>query len=418
MWVEGSLRAAGTAEVAQLGPATAFGSEGWRCLLPELGVELRTAPPDIALPLMPDLTDAGRARVLLEDAIRAGPSACADLRIAACRPRVMRYARGSRCTIRYELDDAGAARGRDWPGVVVAKTYRDNRGENTFRSMRALWSSELSRSSAVAIAEPLAYLPELRLLVQGPVAEDRTLKELICSSVRQRTPVARDEVDEYLGKVAVGLSALHGCGVAHGETITLEGEVAEIRVTIERLARRFPGLAGVGAPLLARVADLAEKHPAGPARPSHGTFRPAQVLLHRGSVGFIDFDDFCLAEPALDVARFRAGVRDCWMRTHVAGDGVIPSPEATAATIADLESVCERFLQHYEAAGRVSRERVMLWETLDLLTDVLHAWTRMSPARLLAGMLTLDDHLRRRGLIADLERSTDARSVTPRFRAA
>jgi len=418
VWLEGSFDPAGDPQVAQPGSAIAFGVEGWRCLLPEIGVELHTAPPDTRLPLMPQLTDARRARVLLEDAIRAGTPTRAGVRIAACRPRVMRYARGSRCTIRYELDHPGVASGPDWPDVVVAKTYRDGRGENTFHGMRALWSSELSRSSAVAIAEPLAYVPELRLLVQGPVAEDRTLKELICLSVRKGTPAERDEVDEYLAKAAVGLSALHGCGVGFGETVTLEGEVAEIHATIERIAGRFPGLSGVAAPLLARVADLAAQHPADPARPSHGTFRPAQVLLHRGRVGFIDFDDFCQAEPALDVARFRAGVRDCWMRTHVAADGTIPSPEATGAATTALEAACEWFLHHYEAAGHVSRERVMLWETVDLLTDVLHAWTRMSPGRLLAGMLALDDHLRRCGLIADLETLAVARDVGSRFRAA
>jgi Ser/Thr protein kinase RdoA (MazF antagonist) len=407
VWLEGSLRPSGAPYPDHPGQEAAFGSEGWSCLLPELGVELRMAPPDTSLPMLPHLTDAERARVLLEDAIRGGSPAYSDLRIATCRPQVMRYARGSRCTIRYEIDHGPAARGRHWPGVVVAKTYRRNTGEHTFHGMQALWSSELSRSSLVAIAEPLAYLPELRVLVQGPIAEEQTLRGLICASVQRRTPAALDEVHEYMARTARGLAALHGCGVAFGETVTLESEVTEIRTRIERLARLMPEVSGAAAPLLVRVLDLDATHPAEVARPSHGTFRPAQVLLHQGRVGFIDFDDFCQAEPALDVARFRAGIRDCWMRAQVAGDGIIPSAAETAASMTALEAVCDGFLQSYEDVGPVSRERVMLWETLDLLTDVLHAWTRMSPGRLLAGMLTLDDHLRRSGLTADLERSAD-----------
>ena len=411
VWLEGSLRPSRAPHAVHVGQAAAFGSEEWSCLLPELGVELRTAPADTSLPMLPHLTDAERARVLLEDAIRAGGPAYPDLRIAACRPQVMRYARGSRCTIRYEIDHGLAAQGRHWPDVVVAKTYRRTTGEHTFHGMQALWSSELSRSSVVAIAEPLAYLPELRVLVQGPIAEERTLRELICSSVQRRTPAVLDEVHEYMARTARGLAVLHGCGVAFGETVTLQSEVTEIRTRIERLARLMPEVSGAAAPLLARVLDLDATHPAELARPSHGTFRPAQVLLHQGRVGFIDFDDFCQAEPALDVARFRAGIRDCWMRAQVTGDGIIPSAAETAASMSVLEAVCDGFLQRYEDVAPVSRERVMLWETLDLLTDVLHAWTRMSPGRLLAGTLTLDDHLRRSGLTADLERSADPRRV-------
>ncbi len=399
VWLEGSLGAGATSDLAEDGRAAAFGSGEWRCRLPELGLELRSAPPDTSLPLMPVLLDAERARSLLEDAIRSGTSTCADLRIAACRPRLMRYARRSRCTVLYELDYPPEAVGRGWPGVVVAKTYRDRRGANADRGMRALWSSELSRASVVAIAEPLAYLPDQRVLVQGPIAEERTLKEILCSWVQHGTPAAHDELDACVARTAGGLAALHGCGVGGGETVTLESELGEVRGLIARLAGLFPEVSGAAAPLLARVVDLAADHAADPVRPSHGTFRPAQVLVHQGNVGFIDFDDFCQAEPAFDVARFRAGIRDYGMRQHLAaGEGITPSPEATAATLVALEGVCEGFLTHYEAAAAVSRDRVTLWETLDLLTHVLQAWTRLNPARLLAGMLTLEEHLRRSGL--------------------
>jgi len=420
VWLEGSVDPAGTREAVLDGRAVAFGSEAWCCLLPELGVELHTAPADTALPLVPHLEDAERARVLLESAIRGGGTpAYAEMRIATCRPQVMRYDRGSRCTVRYQLIHPPDAVRRGWPQVVVAKSYRDETGQNAYEGMRALWRSELLRSSTVAIAEPLAYVPELRLLVQGPVAEDRTLEELICASVRQGTPAARDEVDEYLARAAEGLAALHGCGVASGETVTLESEVAEIRALIERLAGVVPQLSGAAAPLLVRVVDLAVEHTADPVRPSHGTFRPAQVLLHRGRVGFIDFDGFCQAEPAHDVARFRAGIRDCAMRTHLAaGDGGTRHPATTGAALTAVEAVCDEFLRHYEAVAPVSRERVMLWETLDLLTYVVHAWTRTSPARLYARMLTLEDQVRRRRLMDVDRQSVDPRRIADKPRAA
>ncbi|HEY2702893.1 MAG TPA: phosphotransferase [Candidatus Dormibacteraeota bacterium] len=413
VWLEGSVGAPGTRQPVLDGRVAAFGSDAWRCLLPALGVELRTAPADTAVPLVSQLEDAELARVLLERAIQDGTPACADLRIAACRPRVMRYDRGSRCTVRYQLTHPGAAVRRGWPEVVVAKTYRDDTGQNAYQGMRALWSSELSRSSAVAIAEPLAYVPGLRLLVQGPVAEDRTLERLICSSLPAGPSVALEELHDYLAKAAQGLAALHGCGVALGETVTLEGEVAQIEAVLEHLAGVVPELSGAAAPLLARVVALAAEHRADPVRPSHGSFRPAQVLLHRGRVGFIDFDAFCQAEPAHDVARFRAGIRDCVMRAHLAAGGGF-----TDAAVTAIEDVCDEFLRHYAAVAPVSRRRVMLWETLDLITYVVHAWTRTSPARLVARMLTLEQQVRRSGLMDAGRQSADPHRIADRPRAA
>ena len=377
----------------------AFGSQGWRCLVPELGLELQTAPADERVPLMAALTDAERARPLLEDAIRLGSPRLAGLRIAAVRPRLMRYARGSRCTVLFELDLPADAAGRDWPAVVVAKSYRDERGEIAYRGMCALWGSELSGSPAVAIAEPLAYLPDLRLLVQGPVAEERILKQLLTSWVLQRTPDALAELTRYVAMAAEGLAALHGSGVAAGEVLTLESEIADVRSQFDRLSARIPELAGAATPLLDLIADLGARQGADPVRPSHGTFRPAQVLIHQGGIGFIDFDSFCQAEPAHDIARFRAAVKDWGMRTHLeAGGDIAPSPETTAATLAALEAVCDGFLRRYAALAPVRRERVVLWETLDMLTYVVHAWTRFSPSRLSAEMLTLGGHLSSGGL--------------------
>jgi hypothetical protein len=398
--LEGWLGPPGAAAPGADGRTVAFGSEGWRCRLPDLGAELRTAPPDTALPLVADLTEADRARVLLEDAIRRGSPAHADLRLVVCRPRVMRYDRGNRCTVLCEVEHAAADGGRDRPGLLIAKTHRDDRGRNAYDAMRALWSSELRRSPAVAIAEPLAYRPEVRLLVQGPVAGDRSLSDLIVAWSRQRTPAAVDELEAYTIRAAEGLAALHGCGVSWGESVTLQGEVAHAQALIAQLAVPIPELSGIAAPLLDRVVDLAAEHPADAARPSHGTFRPAQVLLHRGGVGFIDFDDFCQAEPALDVARFRAGIRDIGMRDLVGkGDGITPDSAATRATTTALEALCEVFLRRYEALAPVSRERIVLWETLDLLTYVLHAWDKLSPARLRARTLTLEEHLRSSALM-------------------
>jgi hypothetical protein len=403
MQLEGSLYHGGPPLFAHDGPPVAFGSEEWHCLVPELGLEFRSAPADSSLPMLPDLVDADKARVLLETAIRTAAPGYADLRIAQCQPKVTRYESGNRCTIVYQLGYGPEAAGRGWPELVVAKTYGGKKGQTAYDGMRALWNSELAGSTAVTIAEPLAYWPDQRVLVQGPIREDLTLKELIRSSLGQGTPEALDQLDEYMAKTAAGLAALHRCGVRQGATATWDDQVAEIRGLMERLAVPIPEIAGAVEPLLNWLVGLDARNPAQPVAPAHGTFRPAQVLLHEGEIGFIDFDGFCQAEPALDVALFRAGIKDIGAGSQppAGAAGVTSSnPQAIGITPSALEVLAEAFLRHYEAVAPVSRERVMLWEALHLLVYVLHAWTKVSAKRLPSRMAILREHLLSSGLPA------------------
>ena len=406
--LEGTLRRPGQSTTTSTGgasgpstePNVAFAAPDWHCALADLGLDLRTAPPDDALPELPLLTDATLAQPLLEQVIR-DRAGYADIRLAACRPQVMRYARGSRCTIRYDLDYPPRQARPGWPQLVVAKTYRGEKGSNAYQAMSALWDSELARSPSVAVAEPLGYLPELRVLIQGPVAGDTTLKDLIRSTLRAATPGSRQTLDDYLAKTAQGLAAMHGCGVQFGQTVTLDDEVAEIATLIERLAVPLPELSQTAMPLLRRVTEEAGRRPADPIGPSHRAFRPAQVLLCNGAVGFIDFDGFCQAEPALDVALFRAGIRDCGLTAMRPSDPAGPAQgDAPAAALAAVDALCDAFVSHYRAVAPVCDHRVKLWETLDLLTYVLHAWSKLRPGRLPPRMVALEHHLRTSGLSA------------------
>ncbi|HWQ14932.1 MAG TPA: phosphotransferase [Roseiflexaceae bacterium] len=387
--------------------AAPFGAERWRCSVPELRLELETQPPEAELPALPVLTDPEEARLLIERAMRESGPAYADVRIRSCVPQVMRYKPGSRCTIRYRLEyPAELAAGREWPTIVVAKTYRsdksENKGQNAFAAMRALWDSPLGRSRAVAIAEPLAYLPELNMLLQGPIREETTLKDLIRAALRADTMETIAELHDYMRKTAIGLAELHRCGVRYGETVTWHDEFEEVRQRYERLTIPIPQLAGLAAPLLARLDSLAAAHPADPPQPAHRSFRPAQVLLHTGQIGFIDFDGFCQAEPAMDLALFMAKVKQTGLSKvdideDEADDEVLDEP-TRLRRLARMEAACDLFLSTYAAHAPVSRQRVVLWEALDLFALVLGCWTKIKTGRLRDSMLLLERHLRLNGL--------------------
>jgi len=364
-----------------------FGNGAWRCYLPELRLELRTQPPETKLAVLPRLTDSEAAREILEQSICACAPAYCGLRIKACTPEVVRYKPGSRCTILYHVEYPDSLEaGRHWPEIVVAKTYSDERGRSTYHAMRALWNSPLARSGSVAIAEPLAFIPQLRVLVQGPVREEHTLREFLRMALQQGTPEAVAELRSYIRKAALGLAELHRCGVTHGKTFTWEDELAEIRKTNARLAVYLPRNAEVTTALLAPLERLAAQHPADPPGPSHGSFRPSQVLLHEEGIGFIDFDRFCQAEPALDLARFMTGLKHSGLNNVKTG-------QARSARVCQLEEICGVFLDAYTSVMPVSWPRVALWEALDLVTLLQDTWTHVKPERFDETVLLLERHL-------------------------
>ena len=128
--------------------------------------------------------------------------------------------------------------------------------------------------------------------------------------------------------------------------------------------------------LLSRLEALHSSVPADPLVSAHHDFRPAQVLLHEGGIGFIDFDGAGMAEPALDVSRFRGA-----LRSIVTAASSLHEPQQRSAEGADAplilgDELCEALLTAYQEHTAVSRDRVLLWETCDLLTVLLSAWAK------------------------------------------
>src|ERR687886_2912721 len=129
--LRGTIVPPGIDEPAAAGATPAFGEHGWRTYLPELRLHLQVQPEETELTMLPALTDPDQARILLEQSIRGGPEAYSNIRIAAATPRVMRYIANRRCTILYHLAyPADLAAKRHWPDRVVAKVYKDDKGQN------------------------------------------------------------------------------------------------------------------------------------------------------------------------------------------------------------------------------------------------------------------------------------------------
>src|SRR5262249_10364634 len=131
----------------------------------------------------------------------------------------------------------------------------------------------------------------------------------------------------------------------------------------------------------------------------HGTFRPNQVLLHKGRVGVIDFDSWSRAEPAVDLALFLTSIRDVGLSVVSKVAARPPAPAAqdsqSPAIFAQLEALCDAFLAQYAALMPITRSRVAMWEALYLFTLVLRSWERVKPVRLANTLQLLERHIQR-----------------------
>ncbi len=362
----------------------------------------RSAELGAIIPLPEWLMVITRPEKVIEGLSRhAGSPAYQNIRIQSCEPDMARSRASVRHVIRYRLTyPLDAPTSHTWPPLVVAKTYDGDLGQNAYASMRALWASPLRTADMVAIAEPLAYVPELKVLVQGPVREEQTLEDMLEAAIRSNTPEALDRLQFYMQKAAVGLAALHRSGVSYGRTFTWEDRLSQARGALAGLVRPLPEFVRAVEPLLARLELYAAEVPPDAAVPAHGAFRSAQVLIHQSQIGFIDFDGFCQAEPAMDLARFTATVKDTALEValgKMAGDDAAMQ-ELRLQQLMQLEALCAAFTAQYQALATVSQVRVALWEALNIFTLVMASWKKIKPARLLNTVLMLERLLDANGL--------------------
>ena len=370
-----------------------FGSPDWRCFLPEFNLALEIEPPEKELPGLAQLTDPHGSRLLIERVLREEGRLPADHTISACTPRILSYKPGSRCTIRYELEYGGPPDpSTRSPRFVIGKVYRKgSKAQNAYEGMLTLWHSPLADGSVVTIAEPIACLPDLKVMLQSTIPGELSLEDLLKLVIEGQDQVEQEKLYRYIRKTAAGLAAFHRSGASYGEHVELEERFVNIHELIHRLTVLLPELEHAIIPLLEQLENLAALYPEEPAVPTHGTFNPEQVLIDGERIGFIDFDDYCMAEPALDVGLFRAAIKDTGMNVPFASP--MPSRAERISRLALLDEIGDVFLNEYKAHTNISRDRVALWEAADYLRNCLHYWIKVKPAEPDTPLLVLEQHL-------------------------
>src|SRR5688572_28494241 len=115
----------------------------------------------------------------------------------------------------------------------------------------------------------------MKVMIQGPIRQEKTLKELTVRAVNAGTDEAIDELTEALRKTARGLAELHKSGTELSTLYGWEDDEEQVRESITDLSVSVPQLAAAGLPLVERLSSLEASSDPDPRVPSHGTFRPA-----------------------------------------------------------------------------------------------------------------------------------------------
>ena len=252
-----------------------------------------------------------------------------------------------------------------------------------------------SHLSALGLEGVETVIASGNVLFESDRKADRSLEDVLKAALKSGRPEALAEVETLMRRAAGGLAAFHRSGARHGASVTLDGRYDEIADLIGRLLIPIPELAGAAEPLLEALRARMRAYAADPPVPTHGTFSPEQVLLDGEHVGLIDFDDFSMAEPGLDVGLYLAAIREIGMSGM---DGA--SRAERHERLGLLDRIGETFLAEYERHAPVTRARVELWEAWSYFRDVLHLWIKVKPAEPDTAMLTLVHHLNKMGLLA------------------
>lgn len=249
--------------------------------------------------------------------------------------RVVRHKPGRRCVIEYEI--TGGRR-------LIGKIRAGHAAGPAFRLAQAFWKSGFDDRSkdGVSIPEPVGEIRKFRMWVQ------RRIDGKACTELLEGPEGAH-----WARRIAEAAFKIHRAGIPPSRTHSMRDE---LRILAERLPSLWASSL-FSEERIQRVLRECRRVGEGLAEPAwcgiHRDFYPDQVLVSSDRIYLIDFDLYCLGDPALDIGNFLGHVAEHSLRT-------LGDPGA-------LDSVRHALRERYlELAGESHRGAIEVYETLTL----------------------------------------------------
>ena len=330
------------------GAGTAYRWDGGLARVQDLGLTVQRFPHDESLPLLADATTP-TAGTPLWRALADATAGAARLVSAEARP--LRYKPGDRCVIRYRLrleTPHGAVESR----TVIGKLYQTlDQAQEAAAIMDRLWRAQGSRPWC---ARPLGVVDGMPLVLTedlGSSGDD--LPTLAGTNVIRFGVAAGPEALDAVRRAARALAELHTSATGTAQTPVRTGtdEAGKAAKRATTIARHVPELAEATASVAGALTTALSSLPAETLRPSHGSYKPSQLLFRSGAAFVVDFDQFALADPALDVGYFLAYLRPPGLWYHRAGTRAWFESAAAAFLSAYAEAAAGRGMDPVESEG-------------------------------------------------------------------
>jgi hypothetical protein len=280
----------------------------------------------------------------------------AHLRGIAAEP--VRYKPGDRCVLRYRLtfDDPGPeGEGGTRTCRIVAKLYRE---QAEAQAADDLLDRLRSGAGVAWTARPLGVVPGVPLALTEDLGSSRD--PVPARSGLDVVHPGSDDAFPVIARAAEALAELHTSGLDTGGLSRRTGadEATKAGRRAALLEQYVPELGPVVRRVLDTLGDALAGLPTDVLRPAHGSYKSSQLMVRDGAVFLVDFDQFCLADPALDVGYFLAYLRPAGLWYHRAGRRAWFDAAADTFRTAYLEHLATRGEAAAVGAGVVERARV------------------------------------------------------------
>lgn len=209
----------------------------------------------------------------------------------------IRYRAGLAVVLQYTVQARDKATGKRSERRFYAKIYRDEKGEEIYRILRALWDKGSGTGEHFTVGKPMAYFSETRVLFQEE-ALGVSLQQILIDG-------QDDEAVSAARKVARALASLHLDNIPTTRRHLVQDEIAILEMRGKTLQWACPDLKEeIEGLISAVVAGLHEV----PLRPAHLDLKTDHILLDGDRYALLDFDSFALGDPVLDAAHVLAQI--------------------------------------------------------------------------------------------------------------
>ena len=310
-----------------------------------IGLSVQAFPADGGLPALAASCDAashGRVFEALQVAARTQLDD-GGWRLISASAIPVRYKPANRCVIRYSLTmghDAGEASIHK-NVTLFGKVYADPEQARSVQALQQrLYDEQAGKTEGVPfLPRPLGMIDALGLTFNEAVQPAHAEERLVTGTRALRPRMERGrggEITELIVPVeelqltAAVLARLHTSAVRPdaGAPRTGAKEAKRARERAALIAGRNRGQAEEVQRLAGELATRLETLQPDAYRPAHGGFKASQLLFHSHRVFVVDFDGFCLADPALDAGYFLAYLRPSGLWYH--HPGMVPWFQAAA----------------------------------------------------------------------------------------